>query len=60
MGTKVVLGANTTFDGVDYAPGDTVEVAEDTAQRWIDAGVATLVDEAPAKRGPGRPRKSEA
>lgn len=64
VAVKVVLGesANTAVGGVDYGPGDTVEVAEDTAERWVEAGIAELApaggdDVAPVKRGPGRPRK---
>lgn len=62
MGTKVILGAgvHTAIGSVDYGPGDTVEVADDTAGRWVEEGKAELADTEPVKRGPGRPRKSEA
>lgn len=60
MGTKVVLGegVHTALGSVDYGPGDTVEVPDDTAERWVDEGKAELADDAPVKRGPGRPRKN--
>jgi hypothetical protein len=57
---KVILGdgVHTALGSVDYGPGDTVEVPDDTAERWVDEGNAELADGTPAKRGPGRPRKS--
>ena len=45
-----------------YAPGEVITLPDDVAQARIDAGLAEPVSapDAPAKRGPGRPRKGEA
>lgn len=60
---KVVLRDNVHIrrDGVDHGPGDPVELDTDAAAELVDKGLADQgdVDQTPARRGPGRPRKAE-